>query len=154
MAQFRISVWQGWFAIRRAFMTQVVAKYGVWHGAIVAVWERLSARGLGGWIRSTRRAYYRKAGRRGRRRRPGRGCRCDQGAGQRYADGIFGRQHYRSGIPGADRRNIRTGMGSLPFCQATLRGMRCPWGPYATEKKGYPATPKTLGEEIRKRRES
>jgi transcriptional regulator with XRE-family HTH domain len=24
--------------------------------------------------------------------------------------------------------------------------------PYATEKKGYPATPKTLGEEIRKRR--
>jgi transcriptional regulator with XRE-family HTH domain len=43
-------------------------------------------------------------------------------------------------------------MGSLPFCKATLRGVRCPWGPYATEKKGYPATPKTLGEEIRKRR--
>jgi transcriptional regulator with XRE-family HTH domain len=43
-------------------------------------------------------------------------------------------------------------MGSLPFCQATLRGVRCPWGPYATEKKGYPATPKSLGEEIRKRR--
>jgi len=30
--------------------------------------------------------------------------------------------------------------------------MRCPWGPYSIEKKGYPATPKTLGEEIRKRR--
>jgi transcriptional regulator with XRE-family HTH domain len=43
-------------------------------------------------------------------------------------------------------------MDALPFCQATLRGVRCPWGPYATEKKGYPATPKTLGGEIRKRR--
>jgi transcriptional regulator with XRE-family HTH domain len=43
-------------------------------------------------------------------------------------------------------------MGSLPFCKATLRGVRCPWGPYATEKKGYPTTPKTLGDEIRKRR--
>lgn len=30
--------------------------------------------------------------------------------------------------------------------------MRCPWGPYSTEKKSYPASPKTLGEEIRKRR--
>jgi len=34
----------------------------------------------------------------------------------------------------------------------TLRRLRCPWGPYSTEKKGYPATPKTLGEDIRKRR--
>jgi transcriptional regulator with XRE-family HTH domain len=49
-------------------------------------------------------------------------------------------------------RNNRKGMGSLPFCQATLRGVRCRWGPYATEKKGYPSSPKTLGEEIRKRR--
>ena len=40
----------------------------------------------------------------------------------------------------------------MPFCKVTLRRLRCPWGPYATEKKGYPATPKTLGEEIRKRR--
>lgn len=30
--------------------------------------------------------------------------------------------------------------------------MRCPIGPYFTEVKGYPATPKTIGEMIRKRR--
>src|SRR5579864_5880421 len=43
-------------------------------------------------------------------------------------------------------------MGSLPFCRATLRGVRCSHGPYFTEKKGYPANPKTIGEMIRKRR--
>ena len=43
-------------------------------------------------------------------------------------------------------------MDALPFCKVTLRRLRCPWGPYSTEKKGYPATPKTMGEEIRKRR--
>jgi transcriptional regulator with XRE-family HTH domain len=30
--------------------------------------------------------------------------------------------------------------------------MRSPQGPYFTEVKGYPASPKTIGEEIRKRR--
>jgi DNA-binding transcriptional regulator YiaG len=30
--------------------------------------------------------------------------------------------------------------------------LRCPWGPYATEKKGYTTNPKRLGDEIRKRR--
>jgi len=43
-------------------------------------------------------------------------------------------------------------MDALPFCKVTLRRLRCPWGPYSTEKKGYPATPKTMGEQIRKRR--
>jgi transcriptional regulator with XRE-family HTH domain len=52
----------------------------------------------------------------------------------------------------ANPHNIRTDMDALPFCKVTLRRLRCPWGPYSTEKKGYPATPRTLGEEIRKRR--
>jgi transcriptional regulator with XRE-family HTH domain len=43
-------------------------------------------------------------------------------------------------------------MGLLPFCWATLRGVRCPIGPYVTETKGYPVDPKTIGEMIRKRR--
>jgi len=43
-------------------------------------------------------------------------------------------------------------MGSLPFCYLVLRGVRCPHGPYFTEKKGYPASPKTIGDMIRKRR--
>jgi len=43
-------------------------------------------------------------------------------------------------------------MDALPFCKVTLRGVRCLHGPYFTEKKGYPATPKTVGEAIRKRR--
>jgi transcriptional regulator with XRE-family HTH domain len=33
-----------------------------------------------------------------------------------------------------------------------LRRVRCPIGPYFTEKKGYPTSPKTIGEMIRKRR--
>jgi DNA-binding XRE family transcriptional regulator len=43
-------------------------------------------------------------------------------------------------------------MGALPFCWATLRGVRCPIGPYFTKVKGYPAKPRTIGEAIRKRR--
>jgi len=43
-------------------------------------------------------------------------------------------------------------MDALPFCKVTLRGVRCLHGPYFTEKNGYPATPKTIGEAIRKRR--
>ena len=43
-------------------------------------------------------------------------------------------------------------MGSLPFCWATLRRVRCAQGLYFTETKGYPASPKTIGEMIRKRR--
>ena len=43
-------------------------------------------------------------------------------------------------------------MDALPFCKVTLRGVRCLHGPYFTKKKGYPATPKTIGEAIRKRR--
>jgi DNA-binding XRE family transcriptional regulator len=34
----------------------------------------------------------------------------------------------------------------------TLRRVRCLIGPYLTEKKGYPTSPKTVGEMIRKRR--
>ncbi len=40
----------------------------------------------------------------------------------------------------------------MPFCWATLRRVRCPIGPYFTEKNGYPTSPKTIGEMIRKRR--
>lgn len=40
----------------------------------------------------------------------------------------------------------------MPFCWATLRRVRCPIGCYFTEKKGYPANPKTIGEMIRKHR--
>jgi DNA-binding XRE family transcriptional regulator len=43
-------------------------------------------------------------------------------------------------------------MDALPFCWATLHKMRCPHGPYFTQKKGYPANPKTIGDAIRKRR--
>ena len=57
----------------------------------------------------------------------------------------------RGGTRAGDPRSTRRDMGSLAFCQATLRGVRCPWEPYATEKKGYPATAKTLAEEIRER---
>ena len=40
----------------------------------------------------------------------------------------------------------------MPFCYVTLQRVRCPIGPYFTEKTGYPASPKTVGEMIRKRR--
>jgi hypothetical protein len=43
-------------------------------------------------------------------------------------------------------------MDALPFCKATLRGVRCPRGPYFARVKGYPSDPKTIGEAIRKRR--
>lgn len=43
-------------------------------------------------------------------------------------------------------------MDALPFCRATLRGVRCPKGPYFTKLKGYSAEPTTIGEAIRKRR--
>ena len=43
-------------------------------------------------------------------------------------------------------------MDALPFCRATLRGVRCPIGPYLAKVKGYPAKPRTIGEAIRKRR--
>lgn len=48
-----------------------------------------------------------------------------------------------------EQRNF---MGALPFCRATLRGVRCPIGPYLAKVKGYPAKPRTIGETIRKRR--
>ena len=40
----------------------------------------------------------------------------------------------------------------MPFCFQTIQLVRCPIGPYFTEKKGYPTDPKTIGEMIRKRR--
>jgi len=40
----------------------------------------------------------------------------------------------------------------VPFCYVTLRRVRCLIGPYLTEKKGYPTSPKTVGEMVRKRR--
>ena len=43
-------------------------------------------------------------------------------------------------------------MDALPFCKATLHGVRCPHGPYFTQVKRYPSDPKTIGEAIRKRR--
>ena len=43
-------------------------------------------------------------------------------------------------------------MDALPFCKATLHGVRCPHGPYFTQVKSYPSNPKTIGEAIRKRR--
>jgi transcriptional regulator with XRE-family HTH domain len=58
----------------------------------------------------------------------------------------------RIGIPDASLRNDRKDMDALPFCEATLRTMRCPYGPYFAQVKGYPANPKTIGEAIRKRR--
>ncbi len=43
-------------------------------------------------------------------------------------------------------------MDSLPFCRATLLGIRCPKGPYFRKVNGYPTQPNTIGEAIRKRR--
>jgi DNA-binding XRE family transcriptional regulator len=43
-------------------------------------------------------------------------------------------------------------MDALPFCRATLDGVRCPIGPYLATVKGYPANPRSIGEAIRKRR--
>jgi DNA-binding XRE family transcriptional regulator len=43
-------------------------------------------------------------------------------------------------------------MDALPFCKATLQGVRCPHGPYFAHVKKYPNDPKTIGEAIRKRR--
>ena len=43
-------------------------------------------------------------------------------------------------------------MGALPFCRATLVGIRCPKGPYFIQAKSYPANPRTIGDAIRKRR--
>jgi len=43
-------------------------------------------------------------------------------------------------------------MDALPFCRATLHGVRCLNGLYFTRVKRYPSEPKTIGEAIRKRR--
>jgi hypothetical protein len=43
-------------------------------------------------------------------------------------------------------------MEALPFCKATLDGVRCPKGPYFAEVRSYPSDPTTIGEAIRKRR--
>jgi transcriptional regulator with XRE-family HTH domain len=43
-------------------------------------------------------------------------------------------------------------MDALPFCKVTLQRKRCPWGIYFRQVKGYPTTPKTIGERLRKRR--
>jgi hypothetical protein len=43
-------------------------------------------------------------------------------------------------------------MGSLPFCWSTIQRVRCPHGPYFKAVTGYPEDPKTIGEQIRKRR--
>ncbi|MCX6968035.1 MAG: helix-turn-helix transcriptional regulator [Verrucomicrobia bacterium] len=43
-------------------------------------------------------------------------------------------------------------MDALPFCKVTLKGKRCSQGPYFRAQTGYPSTPKTIGEAIRKRR--
>ena len=40
----------------------------------------------------------------------------------------------------------------MPFCNVTLHTVRCLISPYFTEKTGYPASPKTIGEMVRKRR--
>src|SRR5207244_11008985 len=44
------------------------------------------------------------------------------------------------------------GHGCVAFCRATLRGVRCPIGPYLVRVNGYPAKPRTIGEAIHKRR--
>ena len=43
-------------------------------------------------------------------------------------------------------------MDALPFCRATLYGVRCPQGPYYINIKRYPLQPRSIGEAIRKRR--
>ncbi len=43
-------------------------------------------------------------------------------------------------------------MDALPFCKVTLQRKRCPRGPHFRQVTGYPASPKTIGEMIRKRR--
>jgi len=43
-------------------------------------------------------------------------------------------------------------MDALPFCRATLYGVRCPQGPYFINTKRYPLEPRSIGEAIRKRR--
>ena len=43
-------------------------------------------------------------------------------------------------------------MDALPFCRATLYGVRCPHGLYFINIKRYPLEPRSIGEAIRKRR--
>jgi DNA-binding XRE family transcriptional regulator len=43
-------------------------------------------------------------------------------------------------------------MDASPFCKVTLQRKRCSQGPYFCQVKRYPATPKSIGEMIRKRR--
>ena len=68
------------------------------------------------------------------------------------ARGIFALRADCIDITVWDHRSSHIYMGSLPFCWATLRRVRCPHGPYFKEKTGYPTSPKTIGEMIRKRR--
>ena len=56
------------------------------------------------------------------------------------------------GIRNLGLQRVCTPMDALPFCRAILHRLRCSHGPYFTQVKGYPATPKTVGEAIRKRR--
>lgn len=64
------------------------------------------------------------------------------------------RQSY-GGVLGVDQIasvfNDCTGPRCL-FCKIMLHAVRCPHGPYFTEKTRYPTSPKTIGEMIRKRR--
>src|SRR5205807_2647308 len=57
-----------------------------------------------------------------------------------------------AGIRVLDPQNNRRDRDALPFCKATLHGVRCPHGPYFVQVTGYPSDPKTIGEAIRKRR--
>jgi len=57
-----------------------------------------------------------------------------------------------NGIRVSGRCTSRICRDSVPFCQITIHRVRCLVGPYFTEKTGYPANPKTIGEMIRKRR--
>src|SRR5258706_6878689 len=43
-------------------------------------------------------------------------------------------------------------MDALPFCKMTLQRKRCPQGSHFRKMTGYPTSPKTIGEMIRKRR--
>src|SRR5205823_1575067 len=80
------------------------------------------------------------------------GCRCGRAAGRRCGRDSAGRRSGCSGTRASGRRSNRTCRDSVPFCYVTLRRVRCLMGPYLTERKGYPTSPKTVGEMIRKRR--
>ena len=70
----------------------------------------------------------------------------------KYAGDILVSMRVHNGTPVSGHRSSRTGRATLPFFGAKITAPRCGLGPHHERIKGYPASPTSVGEHIRKRR--